>query len=196
MSRAVRTALESGEAGAVASAFVPGEFRLKHARAPWEQQACAALRRQVFCAEQGLFDGDDRDAIDARALPIAAITCIAGIGERVVGTVRIHRPAPQTEPGLWQGSRLAVLPEYRRSAWLGSELIAHAVGTAHARGCTRFLAQVQVQNVRLFERLHWTALAAITVQGRPHVLMQAQLAHYPPRHADELAFYTATRAAA
>ncbi|MGH8446054.1 MAG: MSMEG_0567/Sll0786 family nitrogen starvation N-acetyltransferase [Solimonas sp.] len=176
--------------------FMPGEYRLKHADAGWERAACAALRRQVFCAEQGLFDGDDRDAIDDDALPIAALACMAGMAERVVGTVRIHRPAPDAEPGLWQGSRLAVLAGYRRSAWLGSELIAHAVSTAHARGCTRFLAQVQVQNVKLFERLHWTSLDAITVQGRPHVLMQAQLGHYPPRLADEIAFYTATRAAA
>ncbi|WP_028080476.1 MSMEG_0567/Sll0786 family nitrogen starvation N-acetyltransferase [Solimonas soli] len=174
--------------------FMPGEFRIQHASAAWERRACAELRRTVFCAEQGLFAGDDGDAIDACALPIAAIACVAGIGERVVGTVRIHRPSPQREANLWQGSRLAVLPDYRRSAWLGSELIRHAVCTARARGCKRFLAQVQVQNVKLFARLHWTSLAAIEVQGRPHVLMEARLEHYAPRRDDAVAFYTRVHA--
>ncbi|MFT4045253.1 MAG: GNAT family N-acetyltransferase [Solimonas sp.] len=170
--------------------FMPGEFRIQHVSAEWERRACVELRRAVFCAEQAIFDGDDGDAVDAHALPIAAIACVAGIGERVVGTVRIHRPSPDREPGLWQGSRLAVLADYRRSAWLGSELIRHAVRTAHARGCTRFVAQVQVQNVKRFEQLHWTSLEAIEVRGRPHVLMQARLEHYPPRHRDAVAFYT------
>ena len=172
--------------------FLPGAYRIKHVSAAWERQACAELRRAVFCAEQNIFDGDDADALDAVAMPIAAIACVAGLPEQVVGTVRIH----QETPGLWRGSRLAVHADYRRSAWLGSELIAHAVRTAHARGCTRFLAQVQVRNVRLFESLHWQSLEAITVEGRPHVLMQADLAHYPPRHEDDVAFYTCLRQAA
>ena len=70
------------------------------------------------------------------------------------------------------------------------------MGTARARGCTRFLAQVQVQNLRLFERLQWQSLQAIRVQGRPHVLMQANLAHCPPQVEDELRLAVQARAAA
>ena len=44
--------------------YRPSHFRVKFAVAPWERRACAALRRQVFCTEQGLFPGDDRDAVD------------------------------------------------------------------------------------------------------------------------------------
>ncbi len=172
--------------------FVSGEYRIKHVTADWERQGCLTLRRAVFCDEQAIFEADDHDGLDAAALPIAAIACVAGMPEQVVGTVRIH----QAEPGLWWGSRLAVHRDYRGAAWLGTQLIQHAVGTAHARGCTRFLAQVQVQNLRLFERLHWRSLQAIRVQGRPHVLMQADLAHYPPRVEDELRFVVRTRAAA
>lgn len=172
--------------------FLPAAYRIKHAVESWEREACAALRRAVFCAEQGLFDGDDADAVDQLALPIAAIACVAGMPDQVVGTVRIHRE----QPGLWRGSRLAVHPDYRRSAWLGRELIVHAVSTAHARGCERFLAQVQVQNVRLFESLHWRSLLAIEVAGRPHVLMEAELAHYPPRFDDDVDFCSTLRQAA
>ena len=172
--------------------FAPGEYRIKHVNEAWERQACAALRRQVFCDEQRVFDHDDADHVDERAIPIAAIACLIGQPDDVVGTVRIL----ESEPGTWWGSRLAVRRDYRRSAWLGTELIQHAVCTAHARGATRFLAQVQVQNLRLFERLHWQALEAITVRDRPHVLMQADLSHYPPRRQDDVGFFSGLRAAA
>lgn len=175
-----------------ATRFVPGEFRIKHISESWERRACAALRREVFCLEQRIFEHDDADVLDAHALPIAAIACLIGQPEDVVGTVRIV----ELESGIWAGSRLAVHRDYRRSAWLGTELIRHAVCTAHARGARQFLAQVQVQNLRLFERLHWRALEAIMVQDRPHVLMQADLERYPPRPQDEVAFFTALREAA
>jgi putative N-acetyltransferase (TIGR04045 family) len=171
--------------------FVPGEYRIKHLSERWELAACRALRREVFCREQGLFDGDDRDARDAHALPIAAIACVAGLPEQLVGTVRIH--CDDAQSASWSGSRLAVHADFRRSAWLGSELIRHAVCTATARGCRRFTAQVQLQNRALFERLHWRALDVMQVQGRPHVLMEADLAYYPARFEDEIAWYTARR---
>ena len=178
-----------------ATPFIPGEYIVKHVENSWEQRGCLALRRAVFCAEQQVFDGDDRDSVDEQAISIAAIACVAGMAEDVVGTVRIHRV---DDRGLWQGSRLAVHPHYRGAAWLGTQLIVHAVSTAHARGCERFLATVQVQNVRLFERLDWRSLEAVVVQGRPHVLMEADLssALYAPRVVDELRFYSAVRKAA
>lgn len=156
--------------------FVPSEYRIKHATERWERRDAARLRRQVFCAEQGLFDGSDADAIDRHATLIVAVSCVSGMPEQVVGTVRIH----QTQTDIWQGSRLAVHADYRRSAMLGSELIRMAVSTAHGRGAQRFTAQVQAQNVPLFQRLHWQTLQEISLCGRPHHLMQASLAHYPP----------------
>jgi putative N-acetyltransferase (TIGR04045 family) len=168
--------------------FVPGEYRIKHLSENWERAACLALRRQVFCREQRIFEDDDADAHDAYALPIAAIACIAGLPEHLVGTVRIH--CDDAEAAHWSGSRLAVHPDFRRSAWLGSELIRHAVSTATARGCRKFTAQVQAQNRALFERLHWRVLEVSSIQNRPHVLMEADLAFYAPRHADEIAWFT------
>ena len=172
--------------------FSPGEFRIKHVSESWERRACADLRRAVFCDEQQIFEHDDADDLDTHALPIAAIACLIGQPEDVVGTVRIC----ETEPGIWWGSRLAVHRDYRRSTWLGSELIEHAVRTAHARGAQRVFAQVQVQNAKLFERLHWNALDAVIVQDRPHVLMEADLAHYPPRGQDDVGLFSGLRAAA
>ena len=44
--------------------FRPREYAVKVADQAWEQRAAAALRRRVFCQEQGLFQDHDRDALD------------------------------------------------------------------------------------------------------------------------------------
>ena len=54
--------------------FLPAEYRVKFATEAWERREAAALRRQVFCEEQGIFAGDDRDEIDDVAIPIVAIS--------------------------------------------------------------------------------------------------------------------------
>lgn len=168
--------------------YRPSHFRVKFATALWEGRACAALRRQVFCTEQGIFEGDDRDAIDACAIPICALSTLAGDTDAVVGTVRIHEAAER--PGEWWGSRLAVAREFRGTAALGAGLIQVAVSSAHARGCTRFLAHVQEKNVPLFRALHWTSLDTVSLHGHPHHLMQAQLSAYPPMRDPEQGLVT------
>lgn len=147
------------------------DFGVKLASTRMEINAAAALRRAVFCDEQGIFDGCDRDAIDDHAIPIVVL---APTGH-VVGTVRIHQEAPR----LWWGSRLAVARDYRRVGQLGAGLIRCAVSTANAHGCDRFHAHVQVQNERMFQKLHWESLAHEDHHGMPHVKMQADLAAYP-----------------
>src|SRR5580704_18142462 len=108
--------------------FLPSEYRVKFATDAWERREAAALRRQVFCDEQGIFAGDDRDAIDDVAIPLVAISSFGVAPHEVVGTVRIH----EAEPGTWWGSRLAVLPDYRRLGAVGGSLIRLAVSSAHA----------------------------------------------------------------
>src|SRR5580700_8699354 len=156
--------------------FLPAEYRVKLATEAWERREAAALRRQVFCEEQGIFDGDDRDDIDAVAIPLVIISSLGVAPHDVVGTVRIH----EAEPGIWWGSRLAVAADYRRIGALGTALIRLAVSSAHARGCRRFFAHVQSQNALLFRRLHWHTIEETEFHGRAHHFMQADLAHYPP----------------
>jgi putative N-acetyltransferase (TIGR04045 family) len=79
---------------------------------------------------------------------------------------------------------------------LGAALIRLAVGTAHARGCTVFRAHVQAANVVLFRRLHWRSLDSVVLHGHPHDLMEADLAHYPPIEAGDLALLRPIRDAA
>ena len=100
-----------------------------------------AVRRAVFVEQQRLFE-DDRDAHDAEALHAVAVADGA-----VIGAVRLY----VLEGTLWKGDRLAVLPGHRA----GADLVNFAVRTAGERGGTRMVAQVQVPNVRFFERLGW-----------------------------------------
>ena len=152
-----------------------GVFRVAVAAEPWQVRAYFALRRAVFCHEQHLFAGTDRDADDCRATPIVAVSSAAVADDDVVGTVRIH----ETSPGVWFGSRLAVDADWRGVPALAAGLVRCAVTTARGRGCHTFLATVQRQNVPLFRRLHWHPLGDVDVCGRPHQLMRADLAHYP-----------------
>jgi putative N-acetyltransferase (TIGR04045 family) len=172
--------------------FLPAEYRVKLATEAWERREAAALRRQVFCEEQGIFDGDDRDDIDAVAIPLVIISSLGVAPHDVVGTVRIH----ESEPAVCWGSRLAVAADYRRIGALGSSLIRLAVCSAHARGCRRFYAHVQSQNALLFRRLHWHTIEQIELRGRPHHFMQADLAHYPPIADPEVGFLSLPKRAA
>jgi putative N-acetyltransferase (TIGR04045 family) len=151
------------------------------AREPWQLAGYRELRRAIFSEEQGLFSGSDFDEHDEHALPIVAASQIAGMPDSVVGVVRIYRSAP----GIWYGGRLGVRREFRRFGAIGSALITTAVSTAHALGCQRFLAHIQLANVRYFERHHFRVLREVVVQGQPHQLMQAELACYPPRAAHD-----------
>jgi putative N-acetyltransferase (TIGR04045 family) len=156
--------------------FVPPHVGIRPALAPWERAAAFALRRRVFCDEQRIFAGDDRDAADEHAQTIVAVTYLMGMADRVVGTVRIHETAPRR----WTGSRLAIAPDCRGTYGLGAGLIHRAVATANAAGCDAFLATVQLPNVAFFRRLHWDEIGACEVNGHPHALMRADLAAYPP----------------
>jgi putative N-acetyltransferase (TIGR04045 family) len=101
---------------------------------------------------------------------------IATDTNQVVGVVRIY----EVEPGIWYGGRLGTHPDYRRGWQIGKGLIYKAVTTANTWGCKQFLATVQLQNVRFFQRLHWETTEEIVICDRPHHLMEADLNYYPP----------------
>lgn len=148
----------------------PHPYQFQLAKTPTEINAYFALRHSIFVEEQGIFTGSDEDALDAIAYPI-----IATQASEVVGIVRIY----ESEPRLWYGGRLGVHLDHRRAAQVGKGLIYKAVTTANTWGCDRFLATVQLQNVRFFQRLHWNSLEELDLCGLTHHLMEADLNHYP-----------------
>ena len=153
---------------------MPPSYLFKLARNHSEITAYYALRRKIFVEEQALFQHDDVDTLDAIAHSIIAIEADAPSLE-VLGVVRIY----EAEPCLWYGGRLGTHPDRRKGWQIGKGLIHKAVTTANAWGCDRFLATVQIQNVRFFKRLHWDSLEEIEIRGITHHLMQADLDYYP-----------------
>ena len=148
------------------------DYQFKLALSPAHIEAYFLLRQKIFCQEQQIFQTSDRDKYDELAYPIVAVND----DSKVVGVVRIY----ETEPGLWYGGRLGVHPNYRRGWKIGKGLINKAVTSANAWGCDRFLATVQLPNVRFFQRLHWNSIDEINICGQPHHLMEAELDFYPP----------------
>ena len=173
-------------------AFRAAEYQVKFATCSWEREQAHALRQAVFCTEQRIFRGSDRDAIDETAIPIVALAMLGVVADAVAGTVRIH----EERPGVWWGSRLAVHPDYRKVGALGAALIRLAVSSAHAMGAHTFLAHVQEQNGLLFRRMRWTVLEEVEIHGKPHLRMQADLAHYPPCYTPQAGFTALPRKAA
>lgn len=151
-------------------------FTFELAQTPQDVRAYFRLRRLIFCEEQNLFNSDDIDDIDATAYPIIAVEHHVLAGRRIVGVVRIY----ETDARFWYGGRLGVHRDYRRVGRIGKGLIQKAVTTGNGWGCDRFLATVQLPNVRFFKRLHWESLEKISVCDRPHHLMEADLNFYPP----------------
>lgn len=159
-------------------------------RTPAERAAHAAIRAQVFVQEQHVFTGSDADGRDADP---ATWHVLGLVGDRPGGTVRLYpldgsRPGPSWMAGLggagldgdplrgvWQGDRLAVLPQWRHLG-LGVPLVRFAVATAAALGGERMVAMVQVPNVRFFVRLGWVPIGGpCSYVGLPHQRMSITL---------------------
>ena len=147
------------------------------ARSPADVAAHHAVREAVFVAEQGIFEGDDRDAWDEGAVKV-----VASISGRVVGAVRLY---PLDEAGLWKGDRLAVLPD-ARTVGVGAPLVRFAVATAGEAGGRRMIALIQKPNVAFFRRLGWSRQGEPgEFRGATHQPMAIALAGAQPAFAPE-----------
>ena len=135
-----------------------------------EIQQCFAIRYSVFVKEQKMFKETDRDEFDDNAIHIAAIN---SDDRKVISTVRCH----QVGENIWYGSRLAVPKEYRtHHTQIGVKLCKLAEIIVAERGAKRFLAYIQKQNVRFFERLRWRKVDTPVMHFRvQHQLMEASL---------------------
>jgi putative N-acetyltransferase (TIGR04045 family) len=158
--------------------FTHSECHIKQAVDDWALREAQRLRNDVFVVEQGIFQTSDHDVFDSNSFTLVATIGLLGIPDAVVGTVRIHEQAP----GVWVGSRLAVDKAYRSVKGLGKALIHMAVCSAKTQGCKVFYANVQLQNVGLFQKLGWLALGEVNVHGVEHMFMQANLDMYPLTH--------------
>jgi putative N-acetyltransferase (TIGR04045 family) len=144
------------------------EFTFRIAETEKELEESFRLRHEVFVKEQKIFLETDIDEHDNDAIHIVAIEELTG---NVIGVVRCYRKEGDT----WFGGRLGAAPPYRNGQ-VGSNLVRLAVKTVKSRGCKKFLAYIQPQNVKFFERLGWKTVGEpIIYQGLPHQLMEADL---------------------
>lgn len=142
-------------------------LRVEVAATPFALAGYYRVRSEVFVREQEIYRESDRDIHDESAIPIVAV-----MDGQVVGAVRCYRKSGS----LWYGGRLAVLPQYRVYN-IGAMLVHKAVEvmTAHPE-VGRFLATVQIQNVRFFRRLGWLPIGRpILLQGIRHQVMEKLL---------------------
>jgi putative N-acetyltransferase (TIGR04045 family) len=137
-----------------------------------ELAAYRRLRREVFVAEQGLFDHDDHDEVDDDPRCIVLVARAEG---RVVGGVRLA-PATSVDLGWWQGGRLVVASGSRASVGtvrgIGAALVRAACAVAESNGVLRFEADVQRNNETFFARLGWMSVRPVSVAGAAHVRMR------------------------
>nr|WP_296779593.1 MSMEG_0567/sll0787 family protein [Rhodococcus sp. (in: high G+C Gram-positive bacteria)] len=125
------------------------------------------MRRDAFVAEQGLFDGSDRDDIDDE--PRAVVLLATAADGTVLGGVRLA-PCTAVDLGWWAGSRLVVTPAARTSG-VGPALVRAACAYAETHGVLRFDATVQAQHERVFTRLGWIRRGDVHLAGVAHVSM-------------------------
>jgi putative N-acetyltransferase (TIGR04045 family) len=135
--------------------------------------AYRALRHKVFVQEQGLFAHHDLDERDED--PRTVVLVARDRAGTVIGGVRLGPADGGPDIGWWHGGRLIVRPTDRGGAGVGPALVRAACARAEAAGALRFEATVQARAERLFARLGWRAVRAVTVAGRPHVLMRCPI---------------------
>ena len=144
-----------------------------------ERQGHYDVRRAIFVDEQRLFHESEVDEQDESPETIHLVAVVAETGA-VVGAVRCYSAGE----GVWYGGRLAVLADYRHHpAAIGLNLCRLAEASVIQRACRRFLAYIQIQNVRFFQRLKWTPVGEpVDYHGQPHQLMAASLTirHFEP----------------
>jgi radical SAM protein (TIGR04043 family)/putative N-acetyltransferase (TIGR04045 family) len=132
-----------------------------------EQERAFEIRKEVFVLEQKIFSNSDLDENDSKSIHL-----VVEWNDQVVGTVRVF---PANNNGHWIGGRLAVKKEYRNTG-TGELLVHEAIQCVKSRGCTKFTAYIQLENVSFFSRLGWKTIEPVKDHfGKPHQLMEANL---------------------
>jgi ElaA protein len=127
--------------------------------------AAIALRREVFCVEQGVPVEEEVDGRDDEALHLLAFD-----GPVLVGTLRLL-----FETGVVKIGRVAVVSS-RRGEGIATLMLDEALLEASRRGARRARLASQLAVVELYERAGFTVESPIFEEaGIPHVWMSRLL---------------------
>lgn len=131
-----------------------------------ELEAALALRKRVFCGEQGVSPAADRDGRDPEALHVVAVD-----DGRVVGTCRVLIQQDVARLG-----RMAV-QRGARGRGLGAALLAGAERRAVAAGARRVMLHAQERARSLYARGGYEPVGEpFMEEGLPHIAMEKTLA--------------------
>lgn len=141
-------------------------MEVRHARDRDEVEQALALRRQVFCVEQGVAVAADRDGLDDRAAQIVAVD-----SGRVVGTCRVL-----VDDGVGRLGRMAVEAP-SRGRGLGAAILAAAERSASEAGARLMRLHAQRYVEHIYAAAGYAAYGEPFVEeGIAHVAMEKRLA--------------------
>ena len=137
-------------------------FDISEAGGSDDMAACFAIRRAVFCVEQGVSEDHEIDGRDPECRHY-----LLRLGGRAVGTARV-RPV---EPGMSKIERVAVLAPHRGGG-LGSALMRRVLRDLDDAGCAAALLHAQAHSESFYRALGFaTEGAPFEEAGIPHVRM-------------------------
>ncbi|GHH16659.1 acetyltransferase [Streptomyces rubradiris] len=143
---------------------------------PADREACFAVRKEVFVAEQGVPEDIEYDAHDAVAVHVLAVHEDGrplGTGRLLYGAAAADRTGGDASVGAL--GRLAVL-RAARGLGVGAALVRAIEEAARARGLTAVDLHAQTQALGFYERLGYTAYGPeFQDAGIPHRAMRRAL---------------------
>lgn len=151
-------------------------YVVREAVEPGDRQACFAVRKDVFVAEQGVPEDLEYDAYDAGAVHVLA----AGEDGEALGTGRLlHGGAAAAKTGgdtsVGSLGRLAVTRR-ARGLGVGAALVRGIEEAARVRGLTAVDLHAQTHALGFYERLGYVAYGPeFPDAGMPHRAMRRAL---------------------
>lgn len=125
-----------------------------------------AIRRAVFCVEQGVSEAEEMDGLDD-----LCTSYLASRGGRAIGTMRVRRLDGDTA----KLERVAVLRPHRGTR-IGKALMRHAMDCAAAAGVRRLVLNAQCRAQPFYAGLGFVRRGEIFEEaGIPHVRMDCDL---------------------
>ncbi|MFF9404390.1 GNAT family N-acetyltransferase [Streptomyces anandii] len=151
-------------------------YEVRVAEDPADREACFAVRKQVFVAEQGVPENIEYDAHDAVALHVLAVRedgLPLGTGRLLHGAAAAAKTGG--EAGVGSLGRLAVAKE-ARGLGVGVALVRAIEDAARARGLTAVDLHAQTHALGFYERLGYEAYGPeFPDAGIPHRAMRRVL---------------------
>ncbi|WP_171115290.1 MULTISPECIES: GNAT family N-acetyltransferase [Streptomyces] len=141
-----------------------------------DREACFAVRKEVFVAEQGVPEDVEYDAYDAGALHVLAVRedgVPLGTGRLLYGAAAAAKTGG--DPSVGSLGRLAVTRE-ARGLGVGGALVRAIEDAARARGLSAVDLHAQTHALGFYERLGYVAYGPeFPDAGIPHRAMRRSL---------------------